>query len=159
MASGTTAFPDNDPKDKDVLGYFMLTTKELMDLQRFNPAYRDEKLNAALQRAQAFALKCIAPMTEPNTGPACAEHSTPGTPSHYSLKEDSKRGFQLGLILIGGGHLERRNQDHERRPRPLPPRQRRPGRRPCRGTVGTHSLGVLIPLPPAFGNRSASWSV
>lgn len=95
----------NDPKDKDVLGYFMLTTKELATLQRFNPAYRDEKLNAALERAQAFALKCIAPMTEPNTGPACAGHSTPGTPPHYSLREDSKRSFQLGVILIGGGHL------------------------------------------------------
>ena len=95
----------NDPKDKDVLGYFMLTTKELMLLQRFNPAYRDEKLNAALQRAQAFALTCIAPMTEPNTGPACAKHSTPGTPPRYSVKDDSKRGFQLGLILIGAGHL------------------------------------------------------
>ena len=55
MDSGITAFPDNDPKDKDVLGYFMLTTKELMDLAAFNPAYREEKLNAALQKAQAFA--------------------------------------------------------------------------------------------------------
>jgi hypothetical protein len=97
---------ENDPKDKDVLGYFMLTTKELMDLQKFNPAYREEKLNAAVKKAQAFALKCIAPMTEPNTGPACAEHATRGTPSHYSLKEDAKRIYQLGLVLIGGGHLD-----------------------------------------------------
>jgi len=58
---------EKDPKDKDILGYFMLTTHELMTLQKFNPAYRDEKLNAAVQKAQAFALKCIAPMTEPNT--------------------------------------------------------------------------------------------
>jgi hypothetical protein len=97
---------DRDPNDKDVLGYFMLTTKELMDLQKFNPAYREPKLNAALQKAQAFALQCIAPMTEPNTGPACATHATRGTPSHYSLKEDTKRSFQLGLILLGGGHLD-----------------------------------------------------
>ena len=27
----------NDPKDKDILGYFMLTTKELMDLQKIQP--------------------------------------------------------------------------------------------------------------------------
>jgi hypothetical protein len=97
---------DNDPSDKDVLGYFMLTTKELMDLQKFNAAYREEKLNAAVQRAQAFAFKYIAPMTDPNSGPPCSEHATRGTPSHYVLKEDSKRGFQLGLILIGGGHLD-----------------------------------------------------
>ncbi len=96
----------NDPNNKDVLGYFMLTTKELMDLQKFNPVYRDEKLNAALRKAQTFALKRIAPMTDPNTGHACAEHATRGTPSHYSLKEDSKRSFQLGLILIGGGHMD-----------------------------------------------------
>jgi len=77
-----------------------------MDLHKFNPAYRDEKLNSAIQRAQAFALKCIAPMTEPNNRPACREHATPATPSHYSLKGDSKRGFQLALILIGGGHMD-----------------------------------------------------
>ena len=97
---------DKDPADKDVLGYFMLTTKELMDLQKFNPAYREEKLNAALQRAQSFSLKCIAPMTDPNTGAPCAQYATRGTPSHYSLKEESKRGFQLGLILLGGGHRD-----------------------------------------------------
>lgn len=93
----------NDPKDKDVLGYFMLTTKELMLLQRFNPAYREEKLTAAVAKAQAFALTCIAPMTEPNTGPAPRDHATRGTPAHYAAKEDAKRSFQLGLILIGGG--------------------------------------------------------
>jgi hypothetical protein len=34
------------------------------------------------------------------------EHATRGTPSHYALKEDSKRGFQLGLILMGGGYTD-----------------------------------------------------
>jgi arylsulfatase A-like enzyme len=97
---------ENDPKDKDVFGYFMLTTKELMHLQRFNPAYREEKLNAALQKAQAFALTVIAPMTEPNIGTANREHATAGTPSRYSLKDEAKRSFQLSLVLIGGGHLE-----------------------------------------------------
>ena len=67
---------DKDPKDKDVLGYFMLTTKELMDLQKFNPAYREEKLTAAIQKAQAFALQHIAPMTDPNTGTGTSEHTT-----------------------------------------------------------------------------------
>jgi len=97
---------ENDPKDKDVFGYFMLTTKELMNLQRFNPAYREERLNAALQKAQAFALQQIAPMTEPNTGPAARPHATVGTPSRYSLKEEAKRSYQLGLILIEGGQLK-----------------------------------------------------
>ena len=60
-----------------MLGYLMITTGELMNLQKFNPAYREEKLNASPQKAQAFALKCIAPMIEPNTGAACAEHRTP----------------------------------------------------------------------------------
>jgi hypothetical protein len=96
---------DNDPKDKDVLGYFMLTTEELMKLQRFNPAYREPKLNAALQKAQAFALQHIAPMTDPNKGASTTKHATRGTPAHYSLKDESKRGFQLGSVLIGGGHL------------------------------------------------------
>src|SRR6266853_2618171 len=67
---------ENDPKNKDILGYFMLTTQVLMELQHFNPAYREPKLDAALAKAQAFAAKCIVPMTDPNTGPACDAHST-----------------------------------------------------------------------------------
>jgi hypothetical protein len=97
---------DKDPKDKDVLGYFMLTIEELMKLQRFNPAYREEKLTAALRKAQAFALKHIAPMTDPNTGTATTEHATRGTPNHYAIDDEAKRSFQLGLVLIGGGHTE-----------------------------------------------------
>lgn len=97
---------DNDPRDKDVLGYFMLTTKELMSLQRFNPAYREERLTAALRKAQVFALKYIAPMTDPNTGTSTSEYATRGTPKHYAVKADLKRSFQLGLILVGGGHAD-----------------------------------------------------
>jgi hypothetical protein len=96
----------NDPKEKDVLGYFMLTTKELMTLQRFNPAYREAKLNDAVKKAQAFALKFIAPTTEPNTGSAARPHATQGTPSHYSVAEDPKRSYQLGFVLLGGGYHE-----------------------------------------------------
>lgn len=97
---------DSDPKDKDILGYFMLTTNELMDLQQFNPVYREPRLDAALQKAQAFALKCIVPMTEPNVGCACEVYATRGTPSRYSLKEDAKRSYQLSAILIRGAHKE-----------------------------------------------------
>jgi hypothetical protein len=95
-----------DPKDKDILGYFMLTTKVLMNLQQFNSAYRDEKLSAALKKAQNFSLKCIAPMTDPNNGPACLTYLTRSTPAHYSLEKDTKRGFDLGLILVGGGNID-----------------------------------------------------
>jgi hypothetical protein len=83
----------------------MLTTKELMVLQQLNPAYREEKLNAALKKAQAFSLKRIAPMTQPNTGASRSQRATRGTPPLYTLEDDSKRSFQLGLILIGGGRV------------------------------------------------------
>ena len=96
---------ENDPKNKDILGYFMLTTHMLMELQHFNPAYREPKLDAAIHKAQAFALKCIAPMTDPNIGTACAAHTTPATPRHYVLADEPKRGFQLGLILMGAGEF------------------------------------------------------
>ncbi len=97
---------DNDPKDKDVLGYFMLTTKELMTLQKFNPAYREERLTSALRKAQSFALIHIAPMTDPNSGTSTSDRATRGTPKHYAVTTDLKRSFQLGLILLGGGHAE-----------------------------------------------------
>lgn len=96
----------NNPKEKDILGYFMLTTSVLMELQHHNPAYHEPKLDSALKKAQDFALKCIAPMTDPNNGPPCAAHSTPGTPKHFSLDDKSKRGFELGFILLGAGHLD-----------------------------------------------------
>jgi hypothetical protein len=95
-----------DPKDKDILGYFMLTIRELMELQRFNPAYREPKLDAALRKAQTFAFQCIAPMTDPNTGPACAAHRTPHTPQHYKLADEPKRGFELAMSLTGGGFTD-----------------------------------------------------
>jgi hypothetical protein len=95
------SFSGNDPKEKDVFGYFMLTTNVLMDLQQFNDAYRQEKLTAAIRRAQGFARRCIAPMTEPNPGPAPRDHATAGTPVHYALAEDVKRGFALARMLRG----------------------------------------------------------
>jgi hypothetical protein len=94
----------NDPKDKDILGYFMLTTQALMELQRFNQSYREPKLDAALRKAQDFVVRCIVPMTDPNTGVACPDHMTPSTPKHYTLADEPKRGFTLGLILFGSGH-------------------------------------------------------
>ena len=97
---------DNDPKEKDVLGYFMLTTKELMALQHFNPAYREEKLNTAVQKAQAFALKSIAPTTEPNKDTAARPYATRGTPAYYAVKDDAKRSYQLGYILFGAGYRD-----------------------------------------------------
>jgi hypothetical protein len=92
----------NDPKDKDVFGYFMLTTNALMDVQQFHEDYRTEKLDTAVRRAQTFALRCLAPMTAPNTGPGSRERATAGTPARYEMREDVKRGFALARILIGG---------------------------------------------------------
>jgi len=96
----------NNPKDKDILGYFMLTVQELMELQHFNPAYREPKLDAVVRKAQEFAAQHIAPMTEPNTGQASSPYMTSSTPKHYDLSEEPKRGFQLGIALFGGGFRE-----------------------------------------------------
>ncbi|MDZ4848059.1 MAG: hypothetical protein SGI77_02090, partial [Pirellulaceae bacterium] len=85
---------DNDPNDKDILGYFMLTTNELMDLQQFNPIYREEKLNAAVKKAQAFSLKGVVPMTEPNTGSANPERVTKGT----AVKTDRTQAAGLSVL-------------------------------------------------------------
>lgn len=97
---------ENDPKDKDVYGYFMLTTHELMNLQRFNPDYREVRLTAALAKAQAFALRHIAPMTEPDSGSAPRPHATAGTPKRYTVRDEAKRSYQLGLILLEGGQRQ-----------------------------------------------------
>lgn len=96
----------NDPREKDVFGYFMLTTGVLMDLQNASGHFRSEKLDTALRRAQSFAVRCLAPMTEPNLTSGCRERATPGTPVRYSMRDDAKRGFALARILVGSGHFE-----------------------------------------------------
>ncbi len=60
-------------------------------------------LDAALEKACAFARREIAPMSAPNQGPASAR-TTRGTPTRFEPAEDPKRGFTLGLILIAGGY-------------------------------------------------------
>ena len=94
-----------DPKNKDVLGYFMVTTTALIQLQQLTDGYRDRAFQSALDKACGFAAKHIAPMTDPNRGPAPpADRATAGTPKHYALADEPKRGFQLGAVLFAGGH-------------------------------------------------------
>lgn len=96
----------NDPKGKDVLGYFMVTTDALAKLRHFAPSMRQPALDAALEKAFAFARDEIAPMTDPNQGPA-SKRTTRSTPAHFALAKDPKRGFTLGMILIAvGEHRE-----------------------------------------------------
>lgn len=95
----------SDQKNKDVLGYFMITASSMLQLQRFTDSYRDPAFQAALDKAYAFALNQIAPMTDPNSGPA-AKWATPGTPTHFTRGDDVKRGFSLGLVLFGGKHFK-----------------------------------------------------
>ena len=47
-------------------------------------------------------------MTDPNQGPAPpGSRATAGTPTHYKLAEEPKRGFQLGVLLFAGkNHAE-----------------------------------------------------
>jgi hypothetical protein len=95
-----------DPKNKDVLGYFMLTTNALIELQRRSNVYNEPKFQSTMEKAYGFALTRIAPMTDPNTGPPCpANRSTPATPTHFTVEDDAKRGFALGTILLGGHNL------------------------------------------------------
>ncbi|MGB8166950.1 MAG: hypothetical protein WCF18_05625 [Chthoniobacteraceae bacterium] len=93
----------NDPNNKDVLGYFMVTVDALTKLKHFAPSARQSARDQALEKAYTFAAEQIAPMTDPNHGTGSV-HLTRSTPKHYELFEDPKRGFALGLILIAGGH-------------------------------------------------------
>ena len=93
-----------DPGNKDILGYFMLTSQFLAELQFFVAPIHDSRLSAALQNAGAFAAKHIVPITGPNSGKQDSGHATSGTPAHYDLAAESKRGFQLGLVLAASRH-------------------------------------------------------
>jgi hypothetical protein len=96
----------NDPKEKDVLGYFMLTGCELIQGQQLGGLPRESPLTAALRKAGDFAEKNIAPIMGPNRGTTRPARASKGTPARYDLAEDTKRGFQLALLLLGSGHRE-----------------------------------------------------
>lgn len=56
------------------------------------------------RRLEELRVRCG--LTDPNSGTSSSEHTTRGTPAHYAIKDDLKRSFQLGLVLIGGGHTD-----------------------------------------------------
>ena len=93
-----------DPKEKDVYGYFMLTVCELLQWRTLSPNAPAPLLSRALERAGSFADATLAPMTDPNPGKTAPPNH--GTPAHYTIADEPKRGFQLATALIGTGHLE-----------------------------------------------------
>jgi hypothetical protein len=95
-----------DPKNKDILGYFMLTTQFLAELQFMAESYHDKRLSAAILNAGAFAVKQIVPITGPNHETPNSGHTTGHTPAHYDLAVERKRGFQLGVVLTASRHLK-----------------------------------------------------
>lgn len=95
----------NDPKEKDVWGYFMLTICELIQWREMGAPPEDTSLRRALEKAGGFAHTVIVPATDPNKGQSTNRRRTAGTPAHYAVAEDPRRGFQLALSLIGTGHV------------------------------------------------------
>jgi hypothetical protein len=97
---------EKDPENKDILGYFMVTSEALIQLPQFTDSYRDPAFNAAVDKAGVFALREIASLTEPNKGTPNLKRTTQSTPPHYSFPGELKRGFQLGPILLGSGEYD-----------------------------------------------------
>jgi hypothetical protein len=95
-----------DPKNKDVLGYFVLSIELLIWLVHFAPSYRSATLDRAIAKAEEFAARNIAPVTDPFTGSSLSRWTTAATPAHYDIAEEPKRGFALGVALLHGGYRE-----------------------------------------------------
>lgn len=95
-----------DPKNKDTIGYFMLSTGLLIRMRELAPAFADEELDKAIRKAEAFALKEIAPMTAPNAGKPTSRPIGGATPDRYDPEEIPKRSFQLAVLLTHGGYQE-----------------------------------------------------
>lgn len=93
----------NDPKDKDILGYFMVTTHAMSLMNSFTEFHTNPAFQTSIGKACSFALSDIAPMTDPNQGPA-SKRTTRSTPDHYECAKEPKRGYALGMILFEGGH-------------------------------------------------------
>ena len=96
----------NDPKEKDVYGYFMLTTSMLLQWRELGGLPPGPQCAAALEKAGGFARDNLAPITDPNRGTSPRAHATRGTPERFNVAEETKRGFQLGVVLLGTHHYE-----------------------------------------------------
>lgn len=96
----------NDPKGKDVFGYFMLTGCELIEWQELANLPRESALTAALRKAGDFAEKTIVPLADPRRAAARSARASAGTPERYDPAEDMKRGYQLAVLLLGTQHHE-----------------------------------------------------
>jgi hypothetical protein len=95
----------HDPGNKDVHGYFMLTTELLIALTKFAPSFQDAALEKAIAKAEAYAAKNIAPNTDPYAGDAAAP-KTASTPAHYNVAADPKRGYMLSVALVHGKYKD-----------------------------------------------------
>ena len=62
----------NDPKNKDILGYFMVTMDGLIQLREYTDLGRKPAFAAGFDKGGGFALRCISSITDPNRGQACA---------------------------------------------------------------------------------------
>lgn len=96
----------NDPNEKDVYGYFMLTTCLLLQWRELGGLGLELPFAAALQKAGDFACTTIAPITDPFHGTSPRTHASRGTPKHFDVADEPKRSFQLGVVLIGTRHYE-----------------------------------------------------
>lgn len=97
---------ERDPNNKDILGYFMLTTGLLIRLQKLAPSCWNPAVAASVRKAEGFAAKHIVPMTAPFTSAAVSPRTTPATPSRYDSRTEPKRGFQLAVLLAHGKYSE-----------------------------------------------------
>jgi hypothetical protein len=95
-----------EPQQKDTVGYFMLSTNFLIRMRELAPSFRQPALEKAIARAEAFALKEIAPMTAPNTGKQPTRPIGGATPDTYDPTELPKRSYQLAVLLTHGGYKE-----------------------------------------------------
>ena len=84
----------------------MVAMDGLIQMRQCTGSRSNPVLLRALEKASGFAAKCIAPIADPNNGPACRGRTTPGTPSHCTVSDDPRRGFQPGLILLASRNYE-----------------------------------------------------
>lgn len=95
-----------EPAQKDTIGYFMLSTNFLIRMRELAPSFRQPALDKALARAEAFAMKEIAPMTAPNTGKQPTRPIGGATPDRYDPADLPKRSYQLAVLLLDGGYKD-----------------------------------------------------
>ena len=98
---------ENDPTNKDILGYFMVTVDALMQLPAVHRLVPRRGIQCGTGQGGWLCVEMHRAHDGAEQRPRLPQpEDRQATPAHYTLPGDLKRGFQLGAILFASKQFD-----------------------------------------------------